>query len=686
MVVCSREANTVSMECEELPPQKHVLDEWTYRKLLRDRTEGSMGLASNPFTHKEQRCPPGASYGFYPSCYGPPSDSDVSFQSNCSSAPQSSISSGMFRSPKASLMAGSMDRYERFECGELPQGGDGRQHFYHNNGYDEGKQHLLSRGERSEAHYTSQLSSYNQNASYTALSQNGPQDGQDKMVFHNDSALLQKLSHTSQHTHVYSQPPNSKSRMDTTTKNPSAMLTAYRNQDNGAVNHDINIIRGQSLQPSSLDQAPLDMKTNPSLKEHPLSMRNAHLNQENGEFNYNIGLIHGQSVSVSHPTSLNHDIQTKQLTRGNPLSLRNDHLNQQNDMVNESVSAIQEQPMSHTSSFQEISLPSQRGHLSQQNGNMGSHSSQRIVMEVSQCTSLGQAPSGTELRQSQKTRNPMSIRNDRLNQENTFNQGVPPHVVKVPTPVPGYHISLYRDQGDQEPGHVPSATHSQPISDPSQKVNAYGGKSNQGPEDIPFHKHNHEISQGFSHRNMPPDASGQMHKKVFILHFTNTEHSLETNPVLKLATCLRRMDVNVTLDLFEYDNRIDNWLVWYERKINESDVVLCIITENFYDQLTNGNHVLGNSVYNLMNQSRNIAFLAVFIDADKREMMEHVPPAMRGATSYSLSSNRLTPNDDEFANLYAFLTGQNRVKKPELGNMIILAPKTSRCKLHVQSD
>ena len=42
---------------------------------------------------------------------------------------------------------------------------------------------------------------------------------------------------------------------------------------------------------------------------------------------------------------------------------------------------------------------------------------------------------------------------------------------------------------------------------------------------------------------------------------------------------------------------------------------------------------------------------------------------MQGSTCYSICSNRLTPEDDEFANLYAFLTGQNRIVKPPLGKI-----------------
>ena len=60
-----------------------------------------------------------------------------------------------------------------------------------------------------------------------------------------------------------------------------------------------------------------------------------------------------------------------------------------------------------------------------------------------------------------------------------------------------------------------------------------------------------------------------------------------------------------------------------------------------------------------------MAFRAVFIDAKKE--LEYIPSAMGQSTCYSICSKQLTPEDDEFANLYAFLTGQNRIVKPPLG-------------------
>ena len=167
-------------------------------------------------------------------------------------------------------------------------------------------------------------------------------------------------------------------------------------------------------------------------------------------------------------------------------------------------------------------------------------------------------------------------------------------------------------------------------------------------------------------------------KKVFILHYVPDEEVHLRQSLLTLAYCLRNMQVDVSIDMFEKDTTVDNWSIWYEKEILSSSVVLCIITPNFYTSLTSGDHVKGYSVYNLLNNSKGIAFRAVFLDTEKK--MEYVPLSMRGATCYSISSHRLTVNDEEFASLYAFLTGQNRVEKPPLGNMVVLAPKRSKCK------
>ena len=180
---------------------------------------------------------------------------------------------------------------------------------------------------------------------------------------------------------------------------------------------------------------------------------------------------------------------------------------------------------------------------------------------------------------------------------------------------------------------------------------------------------------GYYESTQEEACQGSTSKTVFILHFVNGD----TNPILQLAMCLRKFHVDVTIDLFEHDNPPSSWPMWYEENIRASEVVLCIITEHFYDKLTGGNHVIGQSVYNLMNDS-NTAVRAVFLDTPKQ--MDHVPPSMRGSTCYCISSQHLNFEDEEFASLYAFLTGQNRTMKPELGEMVVLPCHQKRQECH----
>ena len=311
----------------------------------------------------------------------------------------------------------------------------------------------------------------------------------------------------------------------------------------------------------------------------------------------------------------------------------------------------------------------------------------RELTSVHQPTAVDHSDPFTYTQMGVKDLSLMSERNRELDKQNPCNHTVAPMVRTIPNS----NISLLRDQGGDHalgqgnqtqrvsPNHDtswnqpgPSSNHRSQNYTPNQQPSApvqYQMAPNQNRPYI-------ENKTG-GHPYQDTDYIG---KKVFILHFGPTAETIDDNPILNLGVTLRRMKVDVTLDLFEYDSPPNSWPLWYEQKIKESDVVLCIITENFYQQLIN-NVVLGNSVYNLMNGfgSKSIAFRAVFIDAPKKEM-EYIPPAMRGATSYSISSNRLTPNDDEFANLYAFLTGQNRVEKPPLGKRVVLAPKKGRCK------
>ena len=177
--------------------------------------------------------------------------------------------------------------------------------------------------------------------------------------------------------------------------------------------------------------------------------------------------------------------------------------------------------------------------------------------------------------------------------------------------------------------------------------------------------------------NYPPSKYSKIGmRSVFILHF-NSIGDTRGKAILRFATKLRQFCIDVTLDLFEYDTPPRNWSAWYEQSLRQSDVVLCMIDDMFYNNLTSGSRVVGYTVYNLMNDpNMNVTFRAVFLDMPKR--VEYVPPAMQGGTSYCISSSCLGVENEEFASLYAYLSGQNRVQKPRLGQMIKLATKTRK--------
>ena len=186
----------------------------------------------------------------------------------------------------------------------------------------------------------------------------------------------------------------------------------------------------------------------------------------------------------------------------------------------------------------------------------------------------------------------------------------------------------------------------------------------------------HDTATSYSPSKCSLECSKTGMRSVFILHF-NSIGDTRGKAILRFATKLRQFCIDVTLDLFEYDTPPRNWSAWYEQCLRQSDVVLCMIDDMFYNNLTSGSRVVGYTVYNLMNDPNvNVTFRAVFLDMPKK--VEYVPPAMQGGTSYCISSSCLGVENEEFASLYAYLSGQNRVQKPRLGQMIKLATKTGK--------
>ena len=236
---------------------------------------------------------------------------------------------------------------------------------------------------------------------------------------------------------------------------------------------------------------------------------------------------------------------------------------------------------------------------------------------------------------------------------------------------------------------------SDPVDLQSYNVDAHANSERLSPVDPPGPSLDGETitdSRLLSLSNEPHSAAGQNEEilpsklpnknktdKVFILHFTEEEDIILQDAILQLASSLRSFNVDVTLDLFEKDKFHGNWNMWYERELKESKIVLCIITQDFYKGLTT-NHVKGNSSYNLMSDGK-IPFIPIFLESKVNK--SHIPLNMRGANIYRIMLKDI-PNQkqtdgwtENFRSLYSFLTLQNRMGPPELGETVAMPRRAS---------
>ena len=259
-------------------------------------------------------------------------------------------------------------------------------------------------------------------------------------------------------------------------------------------------------------------------------------------------------------------------------------------------------------------------------------------------------------------------------------------------PMTAYHSSITTDAirwSNSQPQHL---TNMETVSNTIQQFSYQGnGRGNPSRESMIPHQYHGDLHNPYHHVNQTPSPNSQhinpqyheaspyilqpgemIGKKVFILHYiSDSDGFIQT--VEALATYLREIGVDISIDLFEKDpGNVKNWSIWYEDEISSSDVVLCIITPNFNYEIRK------TSIYNLLSDQKGIAFRAVFLDSPV--VKEYIPLSMRGAMSYCISSQNLSVGHDSFASLYAFLTGQNRLEKPPVGKVVRLTPKRNKCK------
>jgi len=147
--------------------------------------------------------------------------------------------------------------------------------------------------------------------------------------------------------------------------------------------------------------------------------------------------------------------------------------------------------------------------------------------------------------------------------------------------------------------------------------------------------------------------------------------------VLELANRLRADGVDALIDQYE-SSPPEGWPKWMDRHLAKSDFVLVVCTETYYRRVMGeegkgrGRGVKWESTLTYQHlydsDSLNIRFIPVLFEDSKDE---YIPTPLKGATRYWIE----TP--DGYDELYLRLTGQDRIKKPELGTVVSKNPKTS---------
>jgi hypothetical protein len=161
--------------------------------------------------------------------------------------------------------------------------------------------------------------------------------------------------------------------------------------------------------------------------------------------------------------------------------------------------------------------------------------------------------------------------------------------------------------------------------------------------------------------------------KVFISYSHDSpEHA---NRILALANRLLKEGVDCDIDLYE-DSPPEGWPRWCDNQVEESKFVLVACTDTYLRRfkgkeeprkglgVTWEGHIITQELYNA--QGKNTKFIPiVFSAADTTS----IPVILKGATHYDLAG------DTGYDELYRRLTGQPRVRKPPLGELVERPPE-----------
>jgi tetratricopeptide (TPR) repeat protein len=161
--------------------------------------------------------------------------------------------------------------------------------------------------------------------------------------------------------------------------------------------------------------------------------------------------------------------------------------------------------------------------------------------------------------------------------------------------------------------------------------------------------------------------------KVFISYsHDSTKHAQH---VLELAERLRKDGIDAQLDQYVAGTPAEGWPRWMLNRLDWADFVLVTCTETYYRRFRGHEEDRGKGkgadweanlitleMYDAKSKTTKFAPVS-FASQDE----QFIPEALRGHTQYLLNS------EENYAKLYAFLTGQAGVKPGELGSLKTLA-------------
>jgi hypothetical protein len=168
--------------------------------------------------------------------------------------------------------------------------------------------------------------------------------------------------------------------------------------------------------------------------------------------------------------------------------------------------------------------------------------------------------------------------------------------------------------------------------------------------------------------------------RVFLSYsHDSAEHA---DRVLALADALRDRGIDVILDRFVRPAPAEGWPLWMERNLKAADFVLLVCTKMYYRRVRaeetpgqgTGVRWEGRIVYNHLCYGANpggTRFIPILLSGAEPT---HIPDPVRGHNHYQITAFDLS--DPGFEALYRHLTDQPATLKPDLGEVVILPPKS----------